>query len=219
MRRSRIACLDKYQGPPTVEVAGQPVEGRSGGGLFSGEGYVIGVCNAADPSDKEGLFAALPSIYSELDQDKLAFVYKLPGDSLAAARAETGAAPAASPPPTAMPGPTSVPAELAALGSPPPLAAEAAPGLPSEQQAALDEMRRWRKQGADVVCIIRPRGNPDAECQVIMLKGTSEEFVRQLASEGRTLGGSSGRLCPPTSLEVTNRAHQPTASELPTRAA
>ena len=58
VRRSQVNSLDKFQGPPNLQVAGQPVEGRSGGGLFSSEGYVIGVCNAADPSDREGLFAA-----------------------------------------------------------------------------------------------------------------------------------------------------------------
>ncbi len=36
----------------------QPTEGRSGGGLFSAEGYVIGVCNGCDPQDHEGLYAA-----------------------------------------------------------------------------------------------------------------------------------------------------------------
>ena len=50
--------LNRYVGPPTVQVEGQPIRGRSGGGLFSSEGYVIGVCNAADPSEKEGMFAA-----------------------------------------------------------------------------------------------------------------------------------------------------------------
>src|SRR5207248_11561214 len=45
-----------------VQVAGQPVVGRSGGGLFSADGMVIGVCNAAEPVDREGLFAALGSI-------------------------------------------------------------------------------------------------------------------------------------------------------------
>jgi hypothetical protein len=63
VRRSKITARDKYLGPPNIEVAGLPVQGRSGGGLFSPEGYVIGVCNAADPEDNEGLYAALPSIH------------------------------------------------------------------------------------------------------------------------------------------------------------
>ena len=97
VRHSQVTSLDKFHGPPNIQVAGQPVEGRSGGGLFSSEGYVIGVCNAADPSDKEGLFAALASIYAELDRkdaggNDLSFVYKSPSGSLEVARA---AAPAA----------------------------------------------------------------------------------------------------------------------------
>jgi len=60
---SRITGVDKYLGPANVQVAGQPVQGRSGGGLFSLEGTLIGVCNAADPADNEGLFAALPAIH------------------------------------------------------------------------------------------------------------------------------------------------------------
>lgn len=75
-RDSRILSLDKYLGPPNVQVSGVPVVGRSGGGLFSKDGYVIGVCNAADPADQEGLYAGLPSIHELLDSVKLSFVYK-----------------------------------------------------------------------------------------------------------------------------------------------
>ena len=50
--------MNKFQGAPNLTVAGQPVQGRSGGGLFSSEGYVIGVCNARDPQEQQGLFAA-----------------------------------------------------------------------------------------------------------------------------------------------------------------
>ena len=59
--------------PWNVEVAGQPVVGRSGGGLFSADGMVIGVCNAAEPEDQEGLFAALASIHAVLDQQESRF--------------------------------------------------------------------------------------------------------------------------------------------------
>ncbi len=75
-RHSQVIDLNKFQGPPNIEVSGQPAEGRSGGGLFTSEGYVIGVCNAADPADREGLFVALEAICAQLDQDQLAFVYK-----------------------------------------------------------------------------------------------------------------------------------------------
>jgi len=78
IERGKIASLDKYLGPPNIQVTGQPVEGRSGGGLFSPEGYVIGVCNAADPTDNQGLYAGLKAIQQELDQLQLAYVYNAP---------------------------------------------------------------------------------------------------------------------------------------------
>ena len=80
--RSRVTSLDRFAGPPNLQAAGQPVIGRSGGGLFSREGYLVGVCNAAIPSDNQGLYAALGSIYQELDRHKLSFVYRQPQNTL-----------------------------------------------------------------------------------------------------------------------------------------
>ncbi len=80
--RSRVTSLDRFAGPPNLQAAGQPVIGRSGGGLFSREGYLVGVCNAAIPSDNQGLYAALGSIYQELDRHKLSFVYRRPQNTL-----------------------------------------------------------------------------------------------------------------------------------------
>ncbi|HIM30509.1 MAG TPA: hypothetical protein EYG57_13300 [Planctomycetes bacterium] len=64
--RSRITKIDRYMGFPNIEVAGQPVVGRSGGGLFSADGALIGVCNAADDEYDEGIYAGLPMIHEEL---------------------------------------------------------------------------------------------------------------------------------------------------------
>ena len=44
VRSSRVTSLDKFLGPPNIQVAGQPVQGRSGGGLFSADGRVIASC-------------------------------------------------------------------------------------------------------------------------------------------------------------------------------
>jgi len=76
IHHSRITAVDKYLGPANLQVAGQPVQGRSGGGLFAIDGTLIGVCNAADPADNEGLFAALPSIHDQLDEAGLTFVFR-----------------------------------------------------------------------------------------------------------------------------------------------
>ena len=71
----RITKLDRYQGPPNIEVSGAPEEGRSGGGLFNLQGQLIGVCYAADYEGNEGLYAALESIHDELNRLGLKDVY------------------------------------------------------------------------------------------------------------------------------------------------
>ncbi len=76
VRKTWIVSVNRYLGAPNLQVADQPVSGRSGGGLFSQEGYLIGVCNAADPADREGLFSALPAIHAQLDEAGLQFVYQ-----------------------------------------------------------------------------------------------------------------------------------------------
>ena len=65
-RDSRITKLNRYLGAANVEVDGEPVEGRSGGGLFDERGELIGVCYAADPELKEGLYNGADVVYFEL---------------------------------------------------------------------------------------------------------------------------------------------------------
>jgi S1-C subfamily serine protease len=77
-RSSNITTVNRYQGYPNVEIAGAPVEGRSGGGLFNAQGQLIGVCYAAEPEGDEGLFVALKSIHDKLDGLQLAAVYQSP---------------------------------------------------------------------------------------------------------------------------------------------
>ena len=84
VRESRVTHINKYLGPANIEVAGAPVDGRSGGGLFTSDGKIIGVCNAADPEDDEGLYAALPTVHEELIAADLRFIFEAGGDLLAA---------------------------------------------------------------------------------------------------------------------------------------
>ncbi len=53
-----------------------PKQGRSGGGLFTDDGYVAGVCDFADPQHGHGLYAVPQSIYKILDRNKLVALYK-----------------------------------------------------------------------------------------------------------------------------------------------
>jgi hypothetical protein len=65
-RNSRITKLNRYLGPANIEVAGTPVQGRSGGGLFTQAGELIGICYAADQELDEGLYAGLELIHEQV---------------------------------------------------------------------------------------------------------------------------------------------------------
>ena len=182
VQHSRVTTLNQFLGPPNIEVAGQPIVGRSGGGLFSPEGFVVGVCNAADPSDHEGVFAAMGSIHAQLDQVALSCLYQpqangsRPGNAWASS-AEL--APSAAPR-VRMPMPSPEPPVAPASGD----MAGGAP-LATGEQAALEEIRRHVKEGAEVVCIIRDHRDPEAKSQVITLARASPAFVKRLAAEAR----------------------------------
>ena len=211
MHVSRVTSVDKYLGPANVQVAGQPVQGRSGGGLFALDGTLLGVCNAADPEDNEGLFAALPSIHEHLDEAGLAFVYRhvYPGteNELAGNADKTtvphlpDAMPAfsfdrrdrADAVPTASSGP-----RLSAEGvdplrvnlnerqssnAPLPQAMKDVEQMHSLSAGEQALLDRVREHGGDaeVICIVRPRGASQADSEVFMLQNASPRFVERLS--------------------------------------
>ena len=93
--KGRVTAIDKYLGPANIEASRAPVVGRSGGGLFSSEGFLIGVCNAADPPLDEGIYLALREIHRSLDRLNLAMVYRTDGTPVAPATLVQAAPPPA----------------------------------------------------------------------------------------------------------------------------
>ena len=75
-KSTHVTAVGRYAGPPNIEAAGMPVEGRSGGGLLNEQGQLIGVCYSADPEYDEGLYAGVASIHAELDRLGLQDVYQ-----------------------------------------------------------------------------------------------------------------------------------------------
>ncbi len=66
------------QGNPTyeaIECDVAPKQGRSGGGLFTDDGYIAGICNFAEPTGNHGLYATPRSIYNLLDRNNLTALY------------------------------------------------------------------------------------------------------------------------------------------------
>ena len=188
VRESKVNSLDKFLGPSNLQVAGLPVQGRSGGGLFSTGGFLIGVCNAADPADQEGLFAAASTIHAQLDQAGLASVYQRgPDNASSAALAAASVGPAM---PARMPtadlraaadGMANAASRSAALAN----ATAALQQLSPNERATLSELRQ-KAQGAEVICIVRSLSDPKAKSEIIVLDKASAAFLNLLADERQT---------------------------------
>ncbi len=177
-RESHVTSINKYLGPANVQVAGQPVQGRSGGGLFTADGLMIGVCNAADPADNEGLFASLPAIHAELQRIGLSKTLGLP--------------PVHPADPTQIAGTTGMPPQMpnATLDAAPggaalanPLAAGPTAVTLNPQEASLLADLRKKTQGAEVICIVRSLADPRAKSEIIVLDKASPAFLEQLAAD------------------------------------
>ena len=54
-----------------IECTNAPKQGRSGGGLYTSDGYVAGVCDFAEPHGNVGLYATPRSIHSILERNNL----------------------------------------------------------------------------------------------------------------------------------------------------
>jgi hypothetical protein len=63
---------DDYE---AIECTKVPKQGRSGGGLFTEEGNLTGVCNFAEPIGNHGLYATPSAIYRLLDRNELTALY------------------------------------------------------------------------------------------------------------------------------------------------
>lgn len=85
-RDTRVTGINKYNqhlGVSNLEIAGAPIDGRSGGGLFDAQGRLIGVCNAADYKGDVGIYAGPGNVYWQLDRVGLTELYQMAGGSAA----------------------------------------------------------------------------------------------------------------------------------------
>ena len=94
LKRTHINSLNRYHGPDNIQIAGLPADGRSGGGLFTAGGELIGVCNAADPLDNEGFYSSLVNIHAQLQLAGRSFVLNSPGNNRSAVVAASDNVPA-----------------------------------------------------------------------------------------------------------------------------
>ncbi|MHB8971123.1 MAG: trypsin-like peptidase domain-containing protein [Pirellulaceae bacterium] len=181
VRETTISTIDRYLGPPSIEIFGHPVEGRSGGGLFTADGRVIGVCNAADTQEDRGIYAGPGTIHFELKSINQERIY------LAAAPA---------PPLSGIPGP--------ALEPPPPR--NPARGVPSSIQPVSAVQPATASDAMEVICILRSPGENGSGGEVLVVNSPSTALLRLLQQESR--GGATDVARRPSAPAVLSAGQQ-----------
>jgi thiol-disulfide isomerase/thioredoxin len=178
VRETRITAIDKYHGRPNITTTGEPVNGRSGGGLFTAEGLLIGICNAADPQDKEGIYAGLPSIHWQLDEIGQSRLYQPDGSQVA----ETS--PAANPGLSAeIPDlPPTMPGSRSTLGGAPSLL-----NTPTGPLVRPVGFSNGSSVGSDseLVVIIRSKQNPQVRSEIYVVDQATPQLMEQIVAAAR----------------------------------
>lgn len=219
LRPTHITAVNKYKGKPNFTAAGQPIDGRSGGGLFSAEGYLIGICNAADPADDEGLYAGLASIHWQLDQIGQSEIYQRAARLASAAGpprdASIALASAQSPAPPAAPIPPLPPTMPAGPLSGPSADFQQRQPLPTSQPSSLADLAPVAAAGDDneIVFIVRSKRDPSQRSEVYVVDQAPPDLIARITHAARASGEQRAALA---------RANQPpirtaSANQLPGR--
>jgi hypothetical protein len=191
----QITRINRYQGPENTECTGLPIPGRSGGGLFSRDGSVIGVCIAADPTDRRGLYTGLPPIHRLLDRYKLTGLYRSsvseasiaakPGRSKNATRSkdsqtQTKSRHIARIDRTQV----AIPSESRTRPWPAPATKVQSGSVGTREFVTKTHDRSINTREAEVICIIRPLNDPTAETRVVIINRATPEFLTAIAKYG-----------------------------------
>jgi thiol-disulfide isomerase/thioredoxin len=194
VRETRITAVDKYHGRPNITSSGEPVDGRSGGGLFTADGLLIGICNAADPQDQEGIYAGLASIHWQLDEIGQSSLYRqadrevglvLPG----AGQQSTENSFAGTPQLDSIPElPRSMPGGNSSLGGAPRLMATPS-GVPvrNVSNGTVSNGTGGGPLGADaeLVVIIRSKQNPQERSEIYVVDQASPQLMAEIVAAAR----------------------------------
>jgi hypothetical protein len=190
VRHMKVTAINRYVGAPTIECSGEPVEGRSGGGLFNQSGDVIGVCSARDPADHRGIYGGLAAIHTLLDRNSLASLYqpKSADSGIALAGYDKKTTPLAMPSAQAI-------------------------GLKVDQDLPIPD-----SDNAEVVCVIRSLENPNDPPKVVLLNRATPEFLAILEKERAAQDARSStamRLPSRPDLQPVDRSFESTGKAMP----
>jgi hypothetical protein len=76
IRHTRIKNRAAYDGALKYDIFGRPVDGRSGGGLFTDDGKLVGVCNSAAVEVDEGIYTALDTLHWQVAATGLSHLFE-----------------------------------------------------------------------------------------------------------------------------------------------
>ena len=179
VQESRVSAINRFSGRPNITVAGAPANGRSGGGLFSAEGLLIGVCNASIDDDNEGLYASLPAVHGQLDKFNLQAVYERAASPIALVSAT-------SPEPEYQ---NEIPIRPAPSS---PAAAEqnsaSAPELPRQMPRSapvMDENPANTGDDLEVVVIVRSKRSPENQSEIYVVDSVSPDLLSRITTAAR----------------------------------
>lgn len=165
-RSSVLKAITRYSGINKYDIVGRPVDGRSGGGLFTDDGQLVGVCNAAAVEVDEGIYTGLQSVWWQLNHANLAHLF--PSPATATPAAQVAGSNGTSPPPSRL---ASVSGE--ALHNPPVRTGEARP----DEQTPVNQPAVFRGGGVPV----RTAGHPATRGSMEMIV-----VIRSVDDPGQT---------------------------------
>ena len=184
VKQIRVTMLNRYVGPDTIECSGIPDQGRSGGGLFTTSGAVVGICTNADPQYHRGVYAGLKPIHELLKVvglDDLIPAGRSSRDRLAEAAAMKG---------DVVKGETAPPAEQRHsrvdpdMDAPAPTRTSRPPVKVEEPVASTEgEITPKMLENSEVICIIRPINQPKGQSRVVVINRASRRFMGYLTGE------------------------------------
>ena len=239
----QVTALNRYTGPDNIECTGTPVQGRSGGGLFNQDNEIIGVCIAADPKEKRGLYAGLAPILELVEGCGLAHLIR---NSVTAPALAMTSPPAANT--AALSGPADFPGMPSAFdssaaapfdgfeaqpsanhgrsGQPPATSPQLTPQIPADQLAEMQAALQ-AAGGAKLTILIEHPDHP-GQTQVVIIPSATARLVADLTGElqaRQTVDArrqaAPGNSQPEWSHAATQGAHNPLgqpASPAPHRA-
>ena len=171
-----LTALNRYAGPENIECTGLPQQGRSGGGLFLGSD-LIGVCIAAEPREKRGIYSGLKPIAQLLDKVGLGHLAPTPPameEALAAANSVSTKTTGFGEPALPDRGSATTADDIGRF-----LSGELGAAALSGPPAAVGEY-----EGAEIICIVRPK-TPGTPSRVVIVNQASPRFVGDLLHESQ----------------------------------